>query len=145
MGICRPLLNQKHNVEWFLLRRFVDLFRTYFLPMISRNHSNTVKYCNKDYLFWCQDFDTFTQVVVHYLMSILMICQWAGGKILKIKNTFFTVHLRMTATGISRVYLVRIFSLFLWTNLFSSNGDIFFSLDQFEQPYTQQVIRNSFC
>ena len=40
LGICRPsLLNQKHNVEWFLLKRFVDLFRVCYI--ISRSHSNT--------------------------------------------------------------------------------------------------------
>ena len=33
------LLNQKHNVGWFLLRRFVDLVRVYSLQSISRNHS----------------------------------------------------------------------------------------------------------
>ena len=40
LGICRPsLLDQKHNVEWFLLKRFVDLFRVCYI--ISRNDSNT--------------------------------------------------------------------------------------------------------
>ena len=34
-------LNQKHDVGWFLLRRFVDLVRLYSLLIISRNHSNT--------------------------------------------------------------------------------------------------------
>ena len=34
-------LNQKHDVGWFLLRRFVDLIRLYSLLIISRNHSNT--------------------------------------------------------------------------------------------------------
>ena len=80
------LLNQKHNVGWFLQRRFVDVVRVYFLLIISRNHSNTfsllvlqkngskVKYCSKGYLFWHNDFDRFRQVVVHYLISILLIC-----------------------------------------------------------------------
>ena len=37
MGICQPSpLNQKHNVGWFLLERFVDLFRVCYV--ISRNH-----------------------------------------------------------------------------------------------------------
>ena len=40
--ICRPLFNQKHNMEWFLLQRFVDLVRIYFLLIVSRNHSNRV-------------------------------------------------------------------------------------------------------
>ena len=41
LDICRPiLLNQKHNVGWFLLQRFTDLVRASF-SHISRNHSNT--------------------------------------------------------------------------------------------------------
>ena len=80
------LLNRQHNVGWFLLRRFVDLVTIYSLLTVKRNHFNTillldlqknrskVKYCSKDYLFWYHDFDSFRQVVVHYLMSILMIC-----------------------------------------------------------------------
>ena len=40
--ICRPFLNQKHNMEWFLIRRFVDLVRIYFLLIVGRNHSNRV-------------------------------------------------------------------------------------------------------
>ena len=37
---CRPslLLNQRHAVGWFLLRRFVDLVRVYSQLIISRNH-----------------------------------------------------------------------------------------------------------
>ena len=34
--------NQKHNMEWFLLQRFVDLVKIYFLLIVSRNHSNRV-------------------------------------------------------------------------------------------------------
>ena len=41
----------KNNMEWFLLRRFVDLVRIYFILIISRNHSNTVKHYIKGYLF----------------------------------------------------------------------------------------------
>ena len=63
------------NVEWFLLRRFVGLLRIYFLLIIGRNHSNMVKYYSKGYLFWYQNSDRFKQVVVHFLMSILMICK----------------------------------------------------------------------
>ena len=37
MGICRPsLINQKHNMGWFLLDRFVDLCRSSSLHIISR-------------------------------------------------------------------------------------------------------------
>ena len=35
------LFNQKHDVRWFLIRRFADLFRVYSLLIISRNHFNT--------------------------------------------------------------------------------------------------------
>ena len=35
-------LNQKHDVGWFLLKRFVDLVRLYSLLIISRNHSKTL-------------------------------------------------------------------------------------------------------
>ena len=39
LGICRPsLINQ---LEWFLVKRFVDLRRAYSLHAITRNHSNT--------------------------------------------------------------------------------------------------------
>ena len=34
------LLNQKHNMGWFQLRRFVDLVRVYSLLITIRNHSN---------------------------------------------------------------------------------------------------------
>ena len=42
LSLClRPsLLNQKHNVGWFLLRKFVDLLRVSSLHIINRNHSN---------------------------------------------------------------------------------------------------------
>ena len=120
MGICWLLLYQKLNMEWFLLQRFVDLPRIYFLLIISRNHSNRVRYHSKSYLFWYQDFDRFMQVVVHYLMSILMICKYTGGKILQIKDTFFTLNLWMTATEICRISLLRTFFLFFGINLFCS-------------------------
>ena len=45
--MCRPSpLNQKHNVVWFLLSRFVDLLRICCLHIISINHSNTVLLIN---------------------------------------------------------------------------------------------------
>ena len=38
----RPyLFNQKHNVGWLQLIRFVDLVRAWSLHIISRNHPNT--------------------------------------------------------------------------------------------------------
>ena len=32
------LLNQRHNLGWFLLKRFLDLFKVHYI--ISRNHSS---------------------------------------------------------------------------------------------------------
>ena len=38
----RPsLFSQQHSVEWFLLRRFVDLLRVCSLLIINRNYTNT--------------------------------------------------------------------------------------------------------
>ena len=45
MDNCWPLLNQKQH-GMFPLRRFVDLVRIYLLLIVSRNHSNRVKYCS---------------------------------------------------------------------------------------------------
>ena len=48
---------------WFLLKRFVDLFRV-VCYIISRNHSKVkktlskVKHCSKGYLFWCQTWNS---------------------------------------------------------------------------------------
>ena len=97
-------------MEWFLLQRFVDLIRIYFLLIISRNHSNRVKCHSNRYVFWYQHFDRFTQVVVHYLISILMICKSTGGEILKIKDTFFTLNLGRTVTEIRKISFLRTFS-----------------------------------
>ena len=36
------LHNQKHNVVWFLLQRFVNLLRVPYLQNISRNHFNAL-------------------------------------------------------------------------------------------------------
>ena len=66
LGICRPFCIQEHNVKSFLLIRFVDLSRIYFLLIISRKHSNTVKYCSKGYLFWYHNFDRYAQVVAKF-------------------------------------------------------------------------------
>ena len=41
-GICQAtLINQKLNMGWFLLKRFVDLCRGCSSHIVSRNHSNT--------------------------------------------------------------------------------------------------------
>ena len=42
LGNCRPpLINQKHNMGWFLLKRFVRLCRAFSLHITSRNHYKT--------------------------------------------------------------------------------------------------------
>ena len=42
LGIWRiSLINQKNNIGWLLLKRFVHLCRAFSLHIISRNHSNT--------------------------------------------------------------------------------------------------------
>ena len=47
LGICRPsFINQKHNMGWLLLKRFVHLCRTFSLHIISRNHYNTFLFIN---------------------------------------------------------------------------------------------------
>ena len=41
LSICRPsVINQKHNMGWLLLKRFVHLCRAFSLH-INRSHSNT--------------------------------------------------------------------------------------------------------
>ena len=65
LGTCRPsLINQKYNVGWFLLKRFVHLCRACSLYIISRNILThfcwltcrkqnwfKVKHCSNGYLF----------------------------------------------------------------------------------------------
>ena len=46
MGNRPAPVNQKHNEGWFLLRRFVDLFRDCPLCIIGRNQSNTFSLIN---------------------------------------------------------------------------------------------------
>ena len=47
IGICRSSVPiQKYSVGWFLLGRFVDLFKIYYLHIISRNHSNALLLIN---------------------------------------------------------------------------------------------------
>ena len=86
-----PTLNQKHNKEWFLLRTFLGPLKIYYILVVNRNHSNRLKYYSKGYLFWYQDFDRFTQVVVHYLMSILMTCKINRWRNFKDKGHLFYI------------------------------------------------------
>ena len=75
------LLNQKNNLGWFLLRRFVDLVGVYSLLIISTNHSNIFLLLDlqKNRSKTC--LNRFKQVTVHYFkMFILMICRWRRNK-----------------------------------------------------------------
>ena len=63
------LLNQKHEVGSFLLRRFVDLVRVYSLLIISRNHFNTF---------------LLLQLQWNYFMSILICANKQVAKFLTI-------------------------------------------------------------
>ena len=65
IGICRlSLFNQKHNVGWFLLKRFVDLFRVRY---ISRSHSNTFLLINQK----CQIFDSL-DILISAEVSLIL-------------------------------------------------------------------------
>ena len=102
MDICRPLLNQKHNMEWFLLRRFVDLVRIYFLLIVSRNHSNRVNIAL---------ISGFWQIYAgccplhNVYFNDMQINRWWN---FKDKGNLFTLNLPMT-TKIRRISLLRTF------------------------------------
>ena len=115
--ICWPLLNRKHNMEWFLLRMFVDLVRTYFLLIVSRNHSNRVNIVLISG-FW-QIYAGCYQLHNVYFND-MQINRWRN---FKDKGHLFTLNLRMT-TKICRISLLRTFFLFLWINLFCSIADV---------------------
>ena len=81
-SICQPLLNQKHNVGWFLIKRFVDLFRVCYV--ISRDHSSTFflvnlqetnlskeRHSSKGYLFSYQIFDSLDILISAELSLVL--------------------------------------------------------------------------
>ena len=104
--MCRPLLNQKHDMEWFLLQRFVELVRIYFLLIVSRNHSNRVNIAlisgfRQIYAACCPRYD-------------MQINRWRN---FKDKGHLFTLNLPMTTTKIRRISLLRTFFLFLGINL----------------------------
>ena len=64
MGIGRSsLLNQKYNVGWFLLKRFVHLFRVSYFHIISRNHSNTLFLFNLQKTKTCTQWSTAAKVI----------------------------------------------------------------------------------
>ena len=105
MNICRHLLNQKHSMEWFLLRRFVDLVRIYFLLVVSRNHFNRVKYCSDVRILT----DLRSCCPLHNVyFNDIEINRWR-----KDKGHLFTSNLHMSATKIRRISLLRTFFCFL--------------------------------
>ena len=79
-------------MEWFLLQRFVDLVRIYFLLIVGRNHSNKVKYCS--------DIRILTD------LRRLKINRWRN---FKDKGQLFTLNLQMTTTKTCRIFLHRTF------------------------------------
>ena len=117
--ICRPLLNQKHNMEWFLLRRFVDLVRIYFLLIVSRNHSNRV---NIVLISGFRQIYTGCYPLHNIYFNDMQINRWQNFKD-KMVPYLFTLNLLMT-TKIRRISLLRTFFLFLWINLFCPIADV---------------------
>ena len=52
-----------------------------------------MKHCSKSYLYWCQDFDKFGQVFVHYLMFFfngIQIKRWV-----ELSNSLWEIPLRI--------------------------------------------------
>ena len=98
----RPLLNQKHNMEWFLLQRFVDLVRIYFLLIVSRNHSNRV---NIILISGYQQIYTGCYPLHNFYFNYMQINSWQN---FKDKGYLFTLNLPMT-TIIHRISLLRAF------------------------------------
>ena len=102
MDICRPL-NQKHNMEWFLLQRFVDLVRIYFLLIVSRNHSNRVN------IVLISGFRQIYAGCIHVYFNDMQINRWHN---FKDKGHLFTLNLPMT-TKIHRISLRTFFFISL--------------------------------
>ena len=115
--ICRPLLNQKHNMEWFLLQSFVDLVRIHFLLIVSRNHSNRV---NIVLISGFRQIYAGCYPLHNVYFNDMQINRWQN---FKDKGHLFTLNLPMT-TKICRISLLRMFSLFLKINLFCSITDV---------------------
>ena len=108
----------KNNMEWFLLQRFVDLVRIYFLLIVSRNHSNRVNIVlisgfRQIYAGCCPLHNVY--------FNDMQINRWQN---FKDKRHLFTLNLRITTTKIHRISLLRTFFLFPWINLFCSMADV---------------------
>ena len=110
--------NQKHNMKWFLLQRFVYLVRIYFFLIVTRNHSNRVNIVlisrsRQIYAGFCPLHNVY--------FNDMQINRWQN---FKDKGHLFTLNLPMTTTKIRRISLLRTFFLFLWINLFCSIADV---------------------
>ena len=104
-------------MEWFLLQRFVDLVRIYFLLIVSRNHSNRV---NIVLISGFRQIYTGCYPLHNIYFNDMQINRWQN---FKDKGHLFTLNLPMT-TKICRKSLLRTFLLFLWINLFCSIADV---------------------
>ena len=89
-------------MEWFLLRRFVDLVRIYFLLIVSRNHSNRV---NIILISGYQQIYTGCYPLHNFYFNYMQINRWQN---FKDKGYLFTLNLPMT-TIIHRISLLRAF------------------------------------
>ena len=95
------LLNQKHNMEWFLPQRFVDLVRIHSLLIVSRNHSNRVISGFRQIYAGCYPLH-------NVYFNDMQINRWRN---FKDKGHLFTLNLAMT-TKIRRISLLRTFFYF---------------------------------
>ena len=87
-------------MEWFLLWRFVDLLRIYFLLIVSRNHSNMVEHCSDIRIY------TGCCTLHNFYFNDMQINRWWN---FKVKGHLFTLNLQTTATKICIISLLRTF------------------------------------
>ena len=99
-GICGPLLYQKHNVGWFLLRRIVVLLRVCSFHIINRNHFCWWWVCRKRNLLYiaegaiCSDIRFLTVwtgfcLLVNFYLNTVQINRW-----LNLSGSFWGIPLR---------------------------------------------------
>ena len=93
-------------MKWFLPRKLADLLRIYFLLIVSRNHSNRVKYCSNiriltDYTGCCP-----LHNVYFYVMQIN---RWRN---FKDKGHLFYIKPLDDCTKIHRISFLRIFFVY---------------------------------
>ena len=96
----------KNNMEWFLLQRFVDLVRIYFLLIVSRNHSNRV---NIVLISGFRQIYAGCYPLHNVYFNDMQINRWQN---FKDKGHLFTLNLPMTTTKIRRISLLKTFFYF---------------------------------